>query len=400
MFFQFAAWHQGVAPNLDPSLASIEALFQLHPRTLMEALELFYATRAVPAGYPNYAVPAAFQPGDIGAGTANLRNQIVAAPANMRFDHAMYGYLVENTHAFEIFDRVVREYEAGERFETPDPATALWLRTTEALFYRDLPSGGVIALTSWLRPDLRSIRRNTYYRLLGLDLNHGLDGNRAYPFDKPQAANRDFVPAFEAFLREVWRGVLNAANAVGPNETDNAAIADHVRRLREMLLVRRNNGNLVREEFWSVVTMSWFHLALAQDTPVVRALKADAESPGDRLRKIGERVGVPIHARADNYFNMAFPISNVLTFIETDPNAADPAQAPGYYMPGGPNPQLPADMRTIITHWSAATGRDIKATRVTPGAPPPSGAARPQLMSPGAVPALPVRRAEVEVMSR
>lgn len=395
MFFQFAAWHQNAVPSVNPTLNQIEALFELHPRTLAEALELFYATRTFPAGYPNYGLPAAFQAPDLGAGTPNLRNQIVAAPANMRFDHAMYAYLIENTRAFEIFDRVVREYEAGERFETPDAPTALWLRTTEALFYRDLPSGAVFALTSWLRPDSRALRRNTYYRLLGLDLNHGLDGNRAYPFDKPQAANRDFVPTFEAFLREVWRGMMNADNSSGPDETDDAAIVNHVRRLREMLLVRRNNGNLVREEFWSVVTMSWLHLTLMEDTPVVRALKAEAESPADRLRKVGERVGVPAHARADSYFNMAIPISNVLTYIEFDPNAADLAQAPGYYRSGGPNPQLPADMRAIITHWSAATGRDIKAVRVSQGAPPPSPPARPPLAPPTARPLLPGRVAEV-----
>lgn len=394
MFFQFAAWHQNVNANVDPPIQWIEALFQLHPRIFIEALELFYATRALPAGYPNYGIPVAFQPPDLGV--ANLRNRIVAAPNNMRFDHAMYAYLIENTRAFEIFDRVMREYEAGERFETPDPATALWLRTTEALFYRDLPSGSAMALTSWLRPDLRSIRRNTYYRLLGLDLNHGLDGNRAYPFEKPMAANRDFVPVFEAFLREVWRGMLNAANTSGPNEADNSAIADHVRRLREMLLVRRSNGNLVREEFWSVVTMSWFHLTLAQDTPVVRSLKAEAESPGDRLRKIGERVGVPAHARADNMFNMAFPISNVLAFIETNSNAADEAQAPGYYMPGGPNPQLPADMRAIITHWSAATGRDIKAVRVSAAPALPTSSMRAFPTTPSPTSRLPSRVSEAE----
>lgn len=392
MFFQFAAWHQNVDDSINLPVDSIRALFRLHPRTLLEALELYYATRDQ-AGLPDYTLPLDFRLANIGA--PNLLGKIQQAPPNKRFDHAMYAYLVENTRAFEIFDRVVREYEAGERFETPDVETAVWLRTTEALFYRDLPSGGVAALTSWLRPDARAIRRNTYYRLLGLDLNHGLDGNRAYPFDKPQAANREFVPTFEAFLREVWRGIMNAENTSGPDETDNAAIANHVRRLREMLRVRRINGNLVREEFWSVATLSWLHLTLYQNTPVVLALKAEAESPADRLRKIGERVGVPAHARADSYFNMAFPISNVLTYIEFDPNAANEAQVPGYYTPGGQNPQLPADMRTIITHWSAATGRDIKGVRVSPGAQPPSPPTRPPLAPPTARPLLPGRVAEV-----
>jgi hypothetical protein len=277
--------------------------------------------------------------------------------------------MIENTRIFEIFDRVVREYEAGERFETPDSDTACWLRATEALFYRDLPMGFIGTMTSWLRPDARATRRNTYYRLLGLDLNHGVDGNQAYQFDKPTSANRDFVSTFEAFLREVWRGMMNAKNGIGPNETDDSAIAEHVRRLREMLLVRRNNGNLVREELWSVVTMAWFHLTVTENTPIVKALKAEALSPGERLRKIGERVGVPIHGRADDYFSMAFELSQVLSYIEVTPGTTLPGAAPGFYMsPPVGYPNLAADMHTIITHWSAATGRSMKAVPLPTGA--------------------------------
>ena len=63
-------------------------------------------------------------------------------------------------------------------------------------------------------------------------------------------------------------------------------------------------------------------------------------------------------------------------------------------MPGGFHPQIAAAMRTIITHWSEATGRDIKATRVTTGAVLPSGAARPRLTLPSALPMLQNRVAE------
>ena len=185
----------------------------------------------------------------------------------MPWDHLIYAYMIENTRIFEIFDRVLREYEAGERFETPDPDTALWLRSTEALFYRDLGSGSIGSITSSLRGDVRATFRNAHYRLLGLDLNHGLDGNRPYQYNKAIAANRDFVQTFEAFAREVWRGAINASNFSGTNETDDATIADHARRLRDMLNVRRQNGNLLREEFWAVVSMAWFHLAVARTPP-------------------------------------------------------------------------------------------------------------------------------------
>ena len=139
-----------------------------------------------PQRHPSDGVPVL--PANYGA--PQLETGITNAPANSRWDHLIYAYMIENTRIFEIFDRVVREFEAGERFETPEPDAALWLRTTEALFYRDLGSGFAGSLTSWIRPDLRATRRNTYYRLLGLHLNHGIDGNRPYTFDKPTAANR------------------------------------------------------------------------------------------------------------------------------------------------------------------------------------------------------------------
>src|SRR5829696_7434530 len=107
---------------------------------------------------------------------APLLNAGILGSLGQTWDHAIYAFMIENTRIFEIFDRVLREYEAGERFETPDLDTALWLRSTEALFCRELPPGFVGSLTSTLRPDTRATRRNTYYRLLGLDLNHGLNG--------------------------------------------------------------------------------------------------------------------------------------------------------------------------------------------------------------------------------
>jgi hypothetical protein len=365
MFFQFSAWNSG-QPLAPPQLPWIEALFRVHPGTLLRGLEHFYATRR-PVATPDYrfpVTPAAY-------GALLLEGGINASLINLRWHHLAYAYMVENTRAFEIFDRVVREYEGGERFETPDPDTALWLRTTQALFFQELGSDYIGSLTNVIRPDSRAIRRNAYYRLLGLDLNHGLDGNRPYPFDKPSAANRDFVPMFESFLREVWRGSVNALNTSGPNDTDNSIISDTVRLLRDMLLLRRINGNLLREEFWAVTTLSWFHLTLMEDTPIVRALKAQAESPAERLRKIAERVGMPMHARADDYFNMAFPLATVLSFIE-----ADTAQvAPPYFAPGA----LATDVRTISTHWSRATGHDVKGIQLAQATPFPSNAYRPSM---------------------
>src|SRR3712207_7921894 len=60
----------------------------------------------------------------------------------------------------------------------PPRSTLFPYTTLFRSFYRDLPLGFAGSVTSWLRPDLRATRRNTYYRLLGMDLTHGLDGNR------------------------------------------------------------------------------------------------------------------------------------------------------------------------------------------------------------------------------
>ena len=93
-------------------------------------------------------------------------------------------------------------------------------------------------------------------------------------------------------------------------------------------------------------------LSLAYGTQVVADLDAQAAGVADRLKKIGERVGLPAHARSDSYFQMAVPMSNLLIAIESGVllnNAG--ALYNGPYTP---------DLLDIITHWSIATGRNIK----------------------------------------
>jgi hypothetical protein len=295
------------------------------------------------------------------------------------FDHLIYAYMIENTRIYEIFRRVLYEYLHGERLETPSEESQRWLRTTEELFYRDTPPFFAFQLTSHIRPDIRSTRRNAYYRMFGMDLNHGTDNGSPYPYERAAASNRDFVPTFEAFLREVWRGIINARNQIGPNTTDDAAIADLAGRLSDMLKDRRENGNLSREEFFFVATMSWFHLTVEFNSPIVRDLKAEGSSPAERLRAIGERVGLPSHGKAYDLFGLADPMSRLLIAIESG-SLSNVANVPVLYT-GGPPPLPPPtplrnDIQTIITNWSSATGRNMKAEPVTasPGAIPPAAA--------------------------
>jgi hypothetical protein len=289
-------------------------------------------------------------------------------PPNL-WDHLIYAYMLENTRVYEIFRRVLEEYAYGERLSVPSDEGQRWLRTTEALFYHDPPPFQIYSLMSWIRPDIRAVRRNAYHRMFGLDLNHGTDDNRPYPYPRAAAANTDFTGTFEELLREVWRALENVRNEVGANPTDVATIANLARTIFDMLRVRRqeNVGNLARDELWHVSTLSWFHLTLSFNTPIVRDLKADATSAAERLQKIGERVGLPAHSRTDSYLQLATNMSLILRAMENG-TFNDGAGAIALFTPSPPgdppNPFQEA-MQQIVAHWTIATGRDLKASRVS-----------------------------------
>ena len=182
-------------------------------------------------------------------------NQIInaingAAACGVLWDHLIYAYMIENTRIYEIFRRVVHEFLHGEKLGVPGtvPGTAgvletaesqRWLRTTEELFYRDPPPFFITAITGHVRPDIHGTRRNAYQRMFGMDLNHGTDDNKPYPYVKAEAANNEFVSTFEEFLREVWIGMENVNNTSGANPKDDAKIADLAEKLHDMLRTRR-----------------------------------------------------------------------------------------------------------------------------------------------------------------
>jgi hypothetical protein len=282
------------------------------------------------------------------------------------WDHLIYAYMIENTRVYEIFRRVLFEFLHGEKLGTPIPESQDWLRTTEELFYRDPVPLTITSVASHIRPDLRANRRNAYQRMFGMDLNHGGEDGKPMSYVKAEAANSEFVSTFEEFLREVWIGMIyvNAINSSNP--TDRSKIAELAEKLHDMLRSRRQNGNLSREEFAFVTAMSWFHLTLEYDSPIVRALRAEATGVEQRLFKIAERVGLPAHGLSKNFFDIADPMSQILIQIElgdyNDPDAVFALFTP--VTGGGPSPE--AALRTIITHWTAITGRDVKARKVAP----------------------------------
>ena len=77
----------------------------------------------------------------------------------------------------------------------------------------------------------------------------GLLYNELSDYVKAEAANSEFVSTFEELLREVWIGIENVTNFSGAEPTDDAKIADLAEKLHDMLISRRQGGNLSREEF-------------------------------------------------------------------------------------------------------------------------------------------------------
>jgi transcriptional regulator with XRE-family HTH domain len=333
-----------------------------------------------PAMPPNLQLPLAQQPqpvqGNEGlpsvtVGSGDARRDLFPCP-RLRWDHLIYAYMIENTRVYEIFRRVLHEYLHGEKFGVPleggTPETTAdaqhWLRNTEELFYRDSAPFLISNVSSYVRSDLRANRRNAYQRMFSMDLNHGTDDGKPYPYVKAEAANSSFVATFEEFLREVWVGITYVGATSSSNPTDDSKISELAEKLHNTLQSRRLSGNLSREEFAFVSMMSWFHMTLEFNSPIVKSLRAEAVGVENRLFKIAERVGLPAHGLSKSFFDIADPISRLLIQIEmgtyNDSNAVRPLYDHKLY-PDGPE----REMRTIITHWTAITGHDVKARKVS-----------------------------------
>ena len=287
-----------------------------------------------------------------------------------RWDHLIYAYMIENTRVYEIFRRVMHELIHGEKLGAPTEESQRWLRNTEELFYKDGAPFFIGSVTSHIRGDLRATRRNPYQRMFAMELNHGGEDGKPYPYVHAEAANNEFVSTFEEFLREVWVGMTFVTATSSSNPTDPSKIANLATKLKNMLMSRRQSGNLAREEFAAVSAMAWFHLTLeyknnGEHAPIVRALRAEGDGTEQRLFKIAERVGLPAHGLSKHFFDIADAISRILIQIESgDYDFADAVPALYTPAPGGDTPETA--MRNIITNWTAITGRDVKARKVTP----------------------------------
>lgn len=288
----------------------------------------------------------------------------VTVPA---WDHLGYSFVIENTRAAQILRRVVREMRSGEGLGIPSVGTMRWLDVTETLLFGapNLFPGWLS--TSTVRPDPEAVRRNAYWRLFGMDLAFGTEDNKPFVFDKAQAVNASFVPLFEELLYELWQAMSNLRNTSGANQADDDRIFRLAEQLAYILRVRRQKGLLAREELAAATAMGWIELTLSANSSVIVDLRAQATSAADRLRLIGERVGLSPHSRSSALLAMASDLSMLLRTLEagyvSGPEFAwllyseqSPAAPP---LPPGAAP-LGAQSRRVITEWSAATGKDLK----------------------------------------
>lgn len=295
-------------------------------------------------------------------GRFNTLDPIAPAPFGP-WDHFGYAYALENTRVVQILGRIVREYRNGEGLGVPSPATRRWVEATEALLF-----GAANPFTAWLstsslRKDPEAVRRNAYWRMFGLDLAFGAEDNSAPVYEKAHAANTGFAPLFEELLFELWQAMSNERNIAGSNQADDDRIFRIAEQLKYILTSRRQQGLLRREELAAATALGWAELSVSFDTPVALDLGANASNPANRLRIMGERVGLASHSKSSAFFSMAAELSKFLRVIEsgivTGPDTTWVLYATQPLAPGDPAP-IGTDSRRVITEWAAATGKNLK----------------------------------------
>jgi hypothetical protein len=262
---------------------------------------------------------------------------------------------------------VVRRLFIGETLNPLSRGGLRWTRATEELFFREPPLFSIGGVVSQLRPDMRANRRNSYWRMFGMDIPHPIPlpwvtqpgADAPWKNDVGGGVNAGFRDKWNELLRQVWLGIENRANGIGPNATDSEYVAFLSKAIKDMLNMRRIGGQLAREEFVFVTTMSWFHLTLETDTPIVQDLRCEGTHPADRLAKIAQRVGMTSAPRSRELFDLAELMSALLRAIELgffDTGAA----AETLFIPTSGNAKLREDVNRIIDLWQSATGERVK----------------------------------------
>jgi hypothetical protein len=296
--------------------------------------------------------------------------------------HLIYAYLVENTRIAQIMEKLVFMYLHDEKLNkasSVDTELAFqWIANTENLFFKSLRNTSYRNVISQVRVSQDATRRNAYFRMFGMDLAFGdLVSNGPVNFHKADSNNQSFIVLFEKFLSEIWQAYVNARNTSGANTTDLFEIVDLARKIQEMLMSRRTTDtvfkndryrfwNLSREEYASVVMMSWFYEIVSYNSPIVEFLRCTANTPGERLINIGNKVGLPAHSKSEGLLDIAPLMNTLLRRIELgDYNEQGPVDLiikseKDNKLPPDPDRLALNDLLEIINNWEKATGHKIK----------------------------------------
>ena len=117
--------------------------------------------------------------------------------------------------------------------------------------------------------------------------------------------------------------------------------------------------------------LTWFAFVLSYDSPVVSFLGCNSNTFGERLQKIGTKVGIPAHGKSQALFEMAQPCQTILRSIETGGVLDDSAfvvlmlNSLRTSPPTGVTATHVTYMRSFlgaINNWEKATGHKIKNT--------------------------------------
>jgi hypothetical protein len=359
--------------QLARSLGGANQLFQTHPQLLSWWLDEAWRGIRLPSTVTTGTVADILgaPPGIVAA-----MDFATSPPSNLGFPtgafvwpNLIHAYLLESTGVVEIMAEVLRRNSVGETLDAPTIAAQQWLRSTEELFFRDPPPFQAFGIGSHIRRYGRESRRGAYWRMFGLDLPFPIPtrwadpvGGAAWKLDVGTGVNNPFRQQWTEFLRQVWLGIENRRNIIGANQTDVEYIAQLCKTLGDMLRMRRQGGQLAREEAAYVAMMSWFEVTLRGNTPIVDALNANASSPAERLSRIGQRVGMAPTARSRELFELARPASQIIRSIEL--HRFDTRSGASALFPIA-STTLSERMNKVIDLWQSATGEVIKEPRVT-----------------------------------
>ena len=290
--------------------------------------------------------------------------------------HFIYAYLLENTRILQIFERLIDKYANDEELGIATPNVYQWISNSERLFFKD-GTYRSHSIRSLIRPSFEDNRRNAYFRMFGIDLAFGDINSTASGYYKAKTANQQFVPLFERYLSEVWQSYINVRNSSGPNTTDVNNLVELATQIRELLKARRGGRpggglnvyagtNLSMEEYASAMIVTWFTFIISADTQLVNFLNCQSSTIGERLIKIGNKVGIPAHTKCQALFEMAGAAANIMnlleigTYLESTANLQTMLSSLNPGTLASINSDYMNSFLTVINNWEKATGHRIK----------------------------------------